>query len=82
MTEPVVTVFPTEDPDTIPQSAEEITATFAGPPAEEPQRQFARSIKKIRDPRPFQKRPENDEDHNIFCTDIDRRIHNAARRVK
>ena len=50
MTEPVVTVFPTEDPDTIPQSAEEITATFAGPPAEEPQRQFARSIKKFEIP--------------------------------
>ena len=45
VTEPVVTVLPTEEPETIPQRAEEITATFAGPPTEEPATQFARSIK-------------------------------------
>ena len=45
VTEPVVTVFPTEEPETIPHSAEEITATFAGPPQEEPATQFARSMK-------------------------------------
>ena len=44
--EPVVTVLPTDDPDTIPHKAEEITATFAGPPAEAPAMIFARSIKK------------------------------------
>ena len=38
-------VLPTEEPETIPQRAEEITATFAGPPTEEPATQFARSIK-------------------------------------
>ena len=31
--EPVVTVLPTEDPDTMPHRALETTATFAGPPA-------------------------------------------------
>ena len=45
VTEPVVTVFPTEDPIPSRRAPREITATFAGPPAEEPQRQFARSIK-------------------------------------
>ena len=45
MTEPVVTVLPTEEPDTMPHSADEMTATFAGPPALEPQRLFARSMK-------------------------------------
>lgn len=30
--EPVVTVLPTDEPDTIPHRAEEITATLAGPP--------------------------------------------------
>lgn len=46
VTEPVVTVFPTEEPETMPQSAEEITATLAGPPEEAPAAQLARSIKK------------------------------------
>ena len=32
VTEPVVTVLPTEEPETMPQRAEETTATFAGPP--------------------------------------------------
>ena len=43
--EPVVTVLPTEEPDTMPHSAEEITATLAGPPAEAPAMEFARSMK-------------------------------------
>ena len=33
VTLPVVTVFPTLEPDTIPHRADEITATFAGHPA-------------------------------------------------
>ena len=41
VTDPVVTVLPTEEPLTMPQSAEEITATFAGPPANLPAMQFA-----------------------------------------
>ena len=45
VTEPVVTVFPTELPDTIPQRAEEITATLAGPPVEAPARELANWIK-------------------------------------
>ena len=46
VTEPVVTVLPTEEPDTMPHSAEDTTATFAGPPAKRPQRLFARLMKK------------------------------------
>ena len=47
VTEPVVTVLPTEEPDTMPHNAEEMTATFAGPPEEEPATQLARLIKKL-----------------------------------
>ena len=46
VTEPVVTVLPTEEPETMPQSAEEMTATFAGPPEDAPARELARSMKK------------------------------------
>ena len=42
---PVVMVLPTEEPETIPHSAEDRTATFAGPPAEEPATEFARLMK-------------------------------------
>ena len=41
VTEPVVTVLPTEDPETIPHRAEEITATLAGPPDADPAMQLA-----------------------------------------
>ena len=41
VTEPVVTVLPTEEPDTMPQRAEEMTATLAGPPLAEPARELA-----------------------------------------
>ena len=50
VTEPVVTVLPTEEPETIPQRAELITATFAGPPAYFPATQFASWIKKLEIP--------------------------------
>ena len=50
VTEPVVTVLPTEEPDTMPQSAEEMTATFAGPPEDEPAMQLARLMKKFEMP--------------------------------
>ena len=46
VTEPVVTVLPTEEPETMPHRAEEMTATLAGPPEKRPTREFARSIKK------------------------------------
>jgi hypothetical protein len=46
VTLPVVTVFPTDEPDTMPHSALEITATFAGPPADEPASEFASWMKK------------------------------------
>ena len=45
VTEPVVTVLPTEEPDTMPHKAEEMTATLAGPPAEAPAMELARSMK-------------------------------------
>jgi hypothetical protein len=45
--EPVVTVLPTEEPDTMPHRAEETTATLAGPPAKRPQRLFARLMKVV-----------------------------------
>ena len=44
VTLPVVTVLPTDDPETIPQSAEDITATFAGPPAVFPASLLANAI--------------------------------------
>ena len=47
VTEPVVTVLPTEEPETIPHSADEITATFAGPPADQPAIRFANEMKKF-----------------------------------
>ena len=50
VTLPVVTVLPTEEPETIPQSAEEMTATLAGPPAEAPAILFASSMKKAEIP--------------------------------
>ena len=43
---PVVTVFPTDDPETMPHRAEEMTATFAGPPLERPAILFAKAMKK------------------------------------
>ena len=45
VTEPVVTVFPTEEPETMPQRAEEMTATFAGPPVDAPAIEYAKSMK-------------------------------------
>lgn len=44
--EPVVTVLPTEEPDTMPHSAEEMTATFAGPPEDQPASRFANAVGK------------------------------------
>ena len=43
---PVVTVLATELPETIPQRAEEITATFAGPPLDAPAMELAIEMKK------------------------------------
>ena len=45
VTEPVVTVLPTEEPETMPHRAEEMTATLAGPPEAEPATQLARLMK-------------------------------------
>ena len=50
VTEPVVTVLPTEEPETMPHSADEMTATFAGPPADAPASLFARSMKNFEMP--------------------------------
>ena len=43
---PVVTVLPTDEPDTIPHRALDITATFAGPPTVWPAIEFAKFMKK------------------------------------
>ena len=40
VTEPVVTVLPTEEPDTIPHRALDTTATLAGPPEKLPQKEL------------------------------------------
>lgn len=50
VTEPVVTVLPTEEPDTMPHSADEMTATLAGPPEVQPAMALARSMKKLEMP--------------------------------
>ena len=47
VTEPVVTVLPTEEPDTMPHRAEEMTATLAGPPEDQPARRLAKLMKKL-----------------------------------
>ena len=57
VTEPVVTVLPTEEPDTMPHRAEEMTATLAGPPAAEPATQLARSMKNAEIPVRSRKAP-------------------------
>ena len=57
VTEPVVTVLPTEDPETMPQRAEEITATLAGPPEDAPAMEFARLMKKAEIPVRSRKAP-------------------------
>ena len=57
VTEPVVTVLPTEEPETMPHRAEEITATFAGPPEDAPAALFARSMKNFAMPVRSRKAP-------------------------
>ena len=42
VTEPEPTVFATDEPETIPSSAEATTATFAGPPEKPPRLSFLR----------------------------------------
>jgi len=43
--EPVPTTFATDEPETVPNRALDMTATFAGPPAAQPATEFARSMK-------------------------------------
>ncbi len=57
VTEPVVTVLPTEEPETMPQRAEEMTATLAGPPEVLPAKELAKSIKKLEMPVRSRKAP-------------------------
>ena len=45
MKDPVDTVFATEEPETVPCSADESTATLAGPPTAQPASALARSMK-------------------------------------
>ena len=82
VTEPVVTVLPTEEPETIPHRAEEITATFAGPPAGRTCHTVCQINKKRGDAGSLQERPENDKYHNIFLTYVDRSVHHTVGGVK
>ena len=52
-----MTVLPTDEPDTIPHRAEEMTATLAGPPEKRPTRAFAMSIKNCEMPVRSRKAP-------------------------
>ena len=45
VTEPVVTVLPTDEPETMPHSADEMTATLAAPPDDQPAMRLAREMK-------------------------------------
>ena len=57
VTEPVVTVLPTEEPETMPHRAEEMTATLAGPPELQPAMRFAKLMKKFAMPVRSRKAP-------------------------
>ncbi len=57
VTEPVVTVFPTDEPETIPQRADEITATLAGPPSAQPAKLLATLMKNCEIPVRSRKAP-------------------------
>jgi hypothetical protein len=57
VTEPVVTVLPTDEPLTMPHKALEMTATLAGPPLDQPARRFASEMKKLAMPVRSRKAP-------------------------
>ncbi len=46
VTDPVVTVLPTDEPLTMPHRALEMTATFAAPPLDQPAMRLANEMKK------------------------------------
>ena len=50
VTEPVVTVLPTEEPDTMPHSADAMTDTLAAPPLDHPAMRLASEMKKLEMP--------------------------------
>ena len=52
-----MTVLPTDDPDTMPHRADEMTATFAGPPEDQPAILLARSMKNFEMPVRSRKEP-------------------------
>ncbi len=54
---PVVTTFPTGEPEIIPISALETTAVLAGPPRNRPATEWARSMKNCPPPEPCRKAP-------------------------
>ena len=45
VTEPVVTVLPTDEPETMPHRADEMTATLAAPPDDQPAMRLASEMK-------------------------------------
>ena len=46
VTEPVVTVLPTDEPETMPHNAEAMTDTLAAPPDDQPAMRLASEMKK------------------------------------
>ena len=79
--EPVLTVFATEEPDTVPCRAEEITATFAGPPIFLPAIAFARSINSLPTP-VFSRKAPKSINRKINVEDTPRGVPNTPLRVK
>ena len=57
VTVPVVTVLPTEEPETMPHKADEITETLAAPPEDQPARRLANEMKKFAMPVRSRKAP-------------------------
>ena len=57
VTEPVVTVLPTDEPETMPHRADEMTATLAAPPEDQPAMRLAKLMKKLAMPVRSRKAP-------------------------
>ena len=62
----------------MPHSAEDTTATLAGPPAKRPHRLLARLMKKFSDARALKERAEDDEHHDVLRAHVDRRRQHAG----
>ena len=79
--EPEPTVFATEEPETVPSSAEAITATFAGPPMCLPATAFARSMNSLPTP-VFSRNAPKSINKNIYVEDTPRGVPKTPFSVK